>query len=195
MDEIVIVDYNPDWPRLFEQEANRLRDLFADALFDDVTLKGETVNPLRIKRIEHVGSTAVPGLAAKPIIDIFVVVNSLRVAQSTLVLPLATLGYAAGSTHVDPHRLIFVKGLPPNGPRTHHLHLVKANELLQRHLIFRDYLRQHPETAATYAQFKRDLALRYVGNRAAYTEGKTEYIESVLQQARSQSAPEQTIEI
>jgi GrpB-like predicted nucleotidyltransferase (UPF0157 family) len=80
--------------------------------------------------------------------------------------------------------MFFVKGLPPNSPRTHHLHIVEPDSLLWERLIFRDYLCQHPDESANYARLKYDLAQCYASDRELYTAGKTDYIESVMQKAR-----------
>lgn len=100
------------------------------------------------------------------------------------VSPLKQLGYAYWKENPDPQRMFFVKGLPPNGPRTHHVHMVEPSSPLWKRLVFRDYLRQHPDEAARYAHLKRQLAQRFAGDREAYTAGKTTYIESVMQKAR-----------
>lgn len=169
MDEIVIVDYDPSWPLLFEQEAARIR---------------KALSPNLITRIEHFGSTAVPGLAAKPVIDLLIAVQSLKKAQDAIT-PLESLGYAYWFDNPDLERLFFVKGLPPNGPRTHHIHMIKPNSPLWDRLLFKDYLCQHPDEAARYAELKQDLAGRWGCDREAYTQAKTEYIQSVMQKIRS----------
>jgi GrpB-like predicted nucleotidyltransferase (UPF0157 family) len=106
MDEVVITEYDPNWVLLFEQESARIRE----------TLTGDLIT-----RIEHFGSTAVPGLAAKPIIDLLVGVRSLAQAKQVAVSQLEHLGYAYWFDNPDPQRMFFVKGLPPNSPRTHHI--------------------------------------------------------------------------
>ncbi|MGB5962281.1 MAG: GrpB family protein [Coleofasciculaceae cyanobacterium] len=169
MDEVVIVDYDPHWTILFKQEAQLISKVLEKNL---------------ITRIEHFGSTAVPGLAAKPIIDLLVGVSSLFLAKQT-VSQLETLGYAYWADNPDPQRLFFVKGLPPNSPRTHHIHIVEPNSILWERLLFRDYLRQHPNEAANYAQLKHDLAQRFSTDREAYTRGKTNYIQSVMEKAKA----------
>ncbi|WP_242541873.1 GrpB family protein [Leptolyngbya sp. Cla-17] len=98
MDEIIITDYNPNWVLLFEQEAVSIR----------AVLDGDLIT-----RIEHFGSTAVPGLAAKPIIDLLVEVRSLAEAKQVAVSQLEYLGYAYWFDDPDPQRMFFVKGLPP----------------------------------------------------------------------------------
>ena len=170
MDEIFIVEYDPNWPILFQQEAARIRE----------TLKGNLIT-----RIEHFGSTAVPGLAAKPIIDLLVGVRSLAEAKKVAVSTLEPLGYAYWCDNPDPQRMFWVKGLPPNGPRTHHIHAIEADSLLWERLKFRDYLRQHPDEAARYARLKYRLCQRFSYDREAYTTGKAKYVESVMQKARS----------
>lgn len=170
MDDIVIVKYNPQWGLLFKQEATRIREVLGESL---------------IGRIEHFGSTAIPGLAAKPIIDLLIEVRSLAEAKQVAVSQLESLGYNYWFDNPDPERMFFVKGLPPNGPRTHHLHMVEVgSSILRERLIFRDYLCKHPDEAACYAQLKRDLAQRFSSDRDAYTMGKTEYIKSVMEKAR-----------
>jgi len=146
MDEVVITEYDPNWMLLFEQESARIL----------AVLDGDLVT-----RIEHFGSTAVPGLAAKPIIDLLVGVRSLAEAKQVAVFQLERLGYAYWFENPDFQRMFFVKGLPPNSPRTHHIHMVELNSILWERLLFRDYLRKHPDEAARYAQLKYYLAQRF----------------------------------
>ena len=169
MDEIIIVEHNPDWKLFFTLEVERTY---------------QVLNPNSIVRIEHFGSTAIPGLAAKPIIDILIGVDSLVSAKQYAVAPLELLGYAFWRDNPDPKRMFFVKGLPPNSPRTHHIHMVEPDSILWERLIFRDYLREHPKEAQRYEQLKYNLAKNYRSDREAYTAGKTKYIESVMQKAR-----------
>ncbi|MBV9386044.1 MAG: GrpB family protein [Chroococcidiopsidaceae cyanobacterium CP_BM_ER_R8_30] len=173
MDEVVITEYDPHWTILFEQEASRICEVLDRDL---------------ITRIEHFGSTAVPGLAAKPVIDLLVEVRSLAQAKQVAVSQLEPLGYVYWFDNPDPQRMFFVKGLPPNGPRTHHIHMIEPDSILWERLIFRDYLCQHPDEAARYAQLKLYLAQRFSSDREAYTRGKAKYIESVMQKARQQTA-------
>ena len=173
MDEVIIVEYNPRWVFLFEQEAEHIRTVLDGNL---------------ISRIEHFGSTAVPGLASKPIIDLLVGVRSLSKAKEVAVPQLEHLGYAYWSDNPAPQQMFFVKGLPPNSPRTHHIHMVEPNSVLWERLLFRDYLRKHSDEAIRYAQLKRRLAQRFSSDREAYTSGKAEYVESIMQKARKQPA-------
>ncbi|MEL7085765.1 MAG: GrpB family protein [Cyanobacteria bacterium J06597_1] len=171
MDKVVIKPYDPNWVLLFSQEATRIQLACDRAL---------------ITRIEHFGSTAVPGLAAKPIIDILLGVRSLADAKQVAISQLEHLGYAYWFDNPDPQRMFFVKGLPLNGPRTHHIHMVEPDSVLWERLIFRDYLRQHPDEASRYATLKYDLARCFSSDREAYTAGKAEYVKSVMQKARQQ---------
>jgi GrpB-like predicted nucleotidyltransferase (UPF0157 family) len=97
---------------------------------------------------------------------------------------LESLGYAYWRDNPDPQRMFFVKGLPPNSPRTHHLHMVEPDSILWQRLLFRDYLRQHPDEAKNYGQLKRQLANRFTSDREAYTQGKTEYIQSIMEKVQ-----------
>ena len=164
MDEVVIVEYNPNWVFLFEQEAASIQRVLDGSL---------------IARMEHFGSTAVPGLAEKPIIDLLIGVRSLAEAKRVAVSQLNRLGYAYWVDNPEPQRMFFVKGLPPNSPRTHHIHMVEPNSLLGERLLFRDYLREHLDEAARYVQLKYNLAQHFSSDREAYTIRKAEYIESI----------------
>jgi GrpB-like predicted nucleotidyltransferase (UPF0157 family) len=173
MDEISIAEYDPNWLLLFQQEFVSIQAVL------DADL---------ITRIEHFGSTAIPGLAAKPVIDLLIGVRSLAKAKQVAVFPLEQLGYAYWLENTDPLRMFFVKGLPPNSPRTHHIHMVEPDSILWERLIFRDYLCKHPDEAARYAQLKYSLVQRFASDREAYTAGKSDYIESVMQKARQQAS-------
>ncbi|HVC61335.1 MAG TPA: GrpB family protein [Acetobacteraceae bacterium] len=166
MDDVELVAYDPDWPRLFDVEAERLR-----AVLDPALLLG----------IEHFGSTAVPGMIAKPVIDILVAVHSLAQAKAEAVAPIRSLGYAYWEDNPKPDRMFFVKGMPPYGARrTHHVHITEpGSEMWQRRLAFRDYLRVNPQEAERYAALKRDLARRYPSDREGYTGAKTDYVAAV----------------
>ena len=166
MDDVEIVPYEPAWPDLFATEAARLRGV---------------LDPGDVLGIQHFGSTAVPGLAAKPIIDILIAVRSLATAKATMIEPIRGLGYAWWAENPKTDRMFFVKGMPPYGKRrTHHVHLTEsAGEMWQRRLPFRDYLRANPDEARRYEELKYDLAARYPTDREQYTDAKTEYIERI----------------
>jgi GrpB-like predicted nucleotidyltransferase (UPF0157 family) len=139
------------------------------------------LDPALVLGIEHFGSTAVPGLAAKPIIDILIAVVSLTRAKATMVEPITGLGYVYWVENPKTDRMFFVKGMPPYGERrTHHVHITEPDgEMWRRRLAFRDYLRARPDEARRYEALKRDLAVRYPTDREGYTDAKTEFVEAV----------------
>ncbi len=168
-EEISIVPYDSEWPALFRNEAMHLRS---------------TLPRLLVGRIEHFGSTAVPGLAAKPIIDVLVEVSSLEETQRVIVPLLEAEGYDYfWRTDVSPSYAWFIKR-DPEGKRTHHIHMVEADSKLWERLFFRDYLREFPDEAQRYSELKELLSKQHAKDRIAYTEGKTDYVVSVTQRAR-----------
>jgi GrpB-like predicted nucleotidyltransferase (UPF0157 family) len=168
---ITIVSYDSAWPDLFERERAAIADTIGDWI---------------VGGIEHVGSTAVPGLAAKPVIDVMVGVESLETSR-TAVSRLATIGYLYAPYRADVMHWLCK---PSVALRTHHLHLVPfGSELWSERLSFRDYLRSHPHTAAEYASLKRMLADRHRDDREAYTEAKGPFVARVVALARGESSP------
>lgn len=144
------------WPAKFESEKAAL----AKAL-------GVTAE------IHHIGSTAVAGLMAKPVIDILVAVESLD-SPKDLIDALSGLGYTHQSHDDDAHRLFFRKG----SPREYHVHVVKVNSWTYwRHLLFRDILRSDPRAREEYTRLKEELAGTFHEDREAYTGGKGEFID------------------
>ena len=176
---IVVADYDANWPALFEQERMRIGDaLGAYAL-----------------TIEHVGSTAVPGLPSKPIIDLLVCVPNLEEARERCIGPIERLGYVyiPGYTSFLPGELFFRKG--PPGPWTHHVHLMEpTHPRREALLVFRDYLRTHPEAAQAYAGIKRALAASSIDDIAAYRTGKNTFVEDTTEKARAWRAEMQARE-
>ena len=169
MDEVVIVDYDPRWPLLFNEEAKRLRAV---------------LDPSLIVALEHFGSTAISGLSAKPIIDILIAVRSLAAAQATFVEALRHLDYIYWADNPKKDRMFFVKGMPPFGSRrSHHVHVTEPDGEMWQRLAFRDHLRAHPGEAPTYERLKRRLAAEHQADREAYTDAKSAYVESVMQKA------------
>jgi GrpB-like predicted nucleotidyltransferase (UPF0157 family) len=159
---IRLVPSDPSWPARFELE----RTVLAEAIEEWVD-----------GGIHHVGSTAVPGLEAKPIIDILVGVRDLETARGCFE-PLADLGYLY-APYLPAEMHWFCK--PDPARRTHHLHLVPSGSPRYRNeLAFRDRLRADPRLAADYAALKRRLALRHPDDREAYTEGKDRFIQEAL---------------
>ena len=165
---IVITGYNPQWPLLYEEEKSRILATIG----------------YHVVAIDHVGSTAVPSLGAKPIIDIMVAVHRLADAESCIVL-LSTSGYEYVPLEEAgiPERRYFRKGTPQ--ARTHHLHTVeRISEFWERHLLFRDFLRAYPEVVQQYYELKKELTAWCGSDREGYTEAKTSFIESVTARAR-----------
>ena len=163
---VIIVDYHPQWPELFEE----LRAPVVAALGELVVI------------VEHVGSTAVPGLAAKPIIDMDVVVPSIADIPEAI-RRLAILGYVHRGDLGITGREAFTS---PAGKPRHHLYVCTLeSEELRRHRSFRDYLLTHPDDARAYGALKRAAARRFAEDRAAYNEAKTRFVEAVLQRAAS----------
>lgn len=167
MDDIELHPYDPNWPGAFDREARVLA----------AALSGEMLGDMH-----HVGSTAVPGLAAKPIIDVLMTVPDLEAARAAFPAKLDEIGYDFWAGNPDRTRSFFVKGMPPRGrARTHHLHVVQQESaVVARHIGFRDYLRAHPDEAAAYEALKRQLAAAYRHDREAYTEAKTGFVDRVL---------------
>ncbi|MEH2157776.1 GrpB family protein [Nostoc sp.] len=172
MDEVNIVEYDPRWATLFTEEAERIWQ----ALGNDLVVE-----------IEHIGSTAVPGMAAKPVIDMMVGVRSLVDAKSAIPA-LESLGYVYWYEDPRPGRMFFVKGMPPYGKqRTHHIHIVEIESEFWERKLFCDYLRKHPEEAKRYEALKRDLAASFQSDREAYTSGKNDYIRALMVKARCEN--------
>lgn len=171
---IRIVDYDPEWPGAF----NSIKQVIE-----------RTVGDLAL-RIEHVGSTSIPGLSAKPIIDLDVVIPSYEELPE-VVAQLVTLGYIhEGELGVKGREAFKRSGIdvPLDGTGktwpSHHLYVCPQDgEGLVRHLAFRDYMRAHPEEIAQYEEVKRLLAEQYPYDGEAYTDGKTAYIEGILRRA------------
>jgi GrpB-like predicted nucleotidyltransferase (UPF0157 family) len=158
---IEVVPYDPRWPKAFEEEAKKL----AGALGKNcVTLY-------------HIGSTAVPGLAAKPIIDILIVVKDIFEVDKKA-KELEKLGYIAKGENGIPFRRHFHKG---DFIRTHNIHIYEEGSAeIDSHLYFRDYLREQDEKAEEYAKLKFDLAKKHPHGVIAYCEGKEGFIHKIL---------------
>lgn len=169
---ITITHYDPQWPILYEEEKARILGVIGD----------------KVMAIEHIGSTAVPGLGAKPIIDIMVAVRHLADAEECIE-PLQSVGYEYVPEYEVsiPERRYFRKG-PPEAHR--HLHMVeRTSDFWERHILFRNLLRAHPEIAQQYYLLKKELATKFGPNRDAYTDAKTSFIESVVAKARASKKP------
>jgi GrpB-like predicted nucleotidyltransferase (UPF0157 family) len=161
---VIVLDYDPNWPELFQS----LRKRIADALGNMAAA------------IEHVGSTAVPELAAKPIIDIDVLLAS-ETMLPTAVERLASLGYIHQGNLGIAEREAFLA--PANDP-PHHLYVCPpCSAEFRRHMAFRDYLRAHPKDAKIYGDLKITLAERFREDRSAYNNAKSEFVTELTNRA------------
>ena len=167
---ITIDPYDPAWPARFDAEAVSIRRSLGEHAL----------------RVDHVGSTAVPGLAAKPVVDIQVSVPSLAPTVN-FTERLSQIGYS--HVPLGPIDLVYPFFQKPTAwPSTHHIHLcVVGSEQERKHLAFRDYLRNHPLIAAEYVTLKRQLAIAHDGGTIAsqerYSLSKSEFVNSVLKRA------------
>jgi GrpB-like predicted nucleotidyltransferase (UPF0157 family) len=167
--QVRVVAYHDAWPALYDSEVARVAPALAAA---GVAL-----------RFEHTGSTAVPGLAAKPIIDILAGLLD-EGARATAIKALEASGYQHRGEQEIPGRDFFRRG----EPRQYHVHLTLVGSAFwDDHRTFRDWLLTHPAAAAEYGALKQALAARYPTDRESYIEGKTAFVESVLRSARGEA--------
>jgi GrpB-like predicted nucleotidyltransferase (UPF0157 family) len=154
--------YSSSWPAYFEDERYRLWQIFGN----------------KILGFEHIGSTSVPGLTAKPIIDMLMAIKSLNEIKQMKPI-LEKMGYQYRPNAGNAERVMFAKG--PEENRTHDLHITTLNSQSWRQdLAFRDLLRNHPEVCREYERLKLSLAKQYEDTRELYTEGKAKFIKSTL---------------
>ena len=164
--DVELVPYSSAWAASFEAERSRLQQaLGADAL-----------------DIQHIGSTAVPGLVAKPILDLGVAVADEAIV-SACIPRLCALGYAYRGYRGASQGYFFDLGLEQQ--LTHYLHMLVINEPgWCNYLLFRDYLRAHPSAREAYAQLKQQLAADFATDRASYSGAKTPFVQQILESAR-----------
>jgi len=163
-DAVEIADYNAEWPSLFRQLAGTLRSALGDTAL----------------RIDHIGSTAVPGLAAKPIIDVQISVADFD-PLSAYRVPLERLGFVYRADNPELTKRYFRES---PGTRRTHIHVRRSGSWAEQFaLLFRDYLRAAPHEAQRYAEVKRSLAARHRDDRQAYTDGKQPFIWEVMGRA------------
>jgi GrpB-like predicted nucleotidyltransferase (UPF0157 family) len=159
---VKVVPYNPHWPEVFQKECSKMRIEFGD----------ESIN------IEHIGSTSIPYLCAKPIIDIMIGIEEIEDFEK-LIKPLAALGYKYQPEAEDtiPERRYFDK---PG----FHIHMVEINsDFWRTHIFFREYLRNHPDVRDEYCKLKMDLARKYQFQRKEYTKSKEPFIKRILRKS------------
>jgi len=165
---LVIVDYNPEWPLMYEREKALILGAIGHIIAD----------------IEHIGSTSIPWLGAKPIIDIMIGLRRLDDAVECIPR-LEEIGhrYVPEFEARVPERRFFRKG--PDWARTHHIHMVeRSSKFWEDHILFRNYMRTHEEDAMLYLLMKKELAARFGPNRQGYTDAKASFVEAILSKAR-----------
>jgi GrpB-like predicted nucleotidyltransferase (UPF0157 family) len=164
-DEIDLLDHDPSWSRQFAEMADWLRDQFGT----DIAL-----------RIEHYGSTSIPDIPAKPVVDILVEIPSFAAAKPHVIpcFDSETWDYWWHSEH-----MVFVKREKLMGQRTHHVHIAPKDHNVWDGLAFRDYLRSHAEEREQYAELKRKLAIDFHHDRERYTRAKEEFVHRVTSKA------------
>lgn len=177
-DPIELVSYDPAWATDAALEIKRLRSVLPS---------------LHIIDIQHVGSTAIPGMTAKPVIDIQIAVDSLPKIKKHAIEALASIGYifwdkVFRDKKPDLDRLLFIKGMPPYGTkRSHHVHIVEYTcKQWQEKILFRDYLINHLEAAKEYETLKLMLEKQFKYDREKYTEEKTGFINHILELAKEE---------
>ena len=172
---ISIAPYDPSWPAAFQAESLRIREALGEIAL----------------RVDHVGSTSIPGLGAKPVIDIQISVRELHPLDPYRDR-LATLGYRHAAHSDDAFYPFFHR--PHDWPHTHHIHVCAAGgEQERRQLAFRDYLRDHPDTAEAYEAEKLALAAQHISTtmetRNAYADAKSGFIEPLVKRAMAEGYP------
>jgi GrpB-like predicted nucleotidyltransferase (UPF0157 family) len=172
-EDVAVVPYDPLWPKLFNEEKEHLLSCLPRQL---------------IRRIEHFGSTAVPGLPAKPIIDILVEVTDLDETRHQIAPILEAQGYdyfwrPSWGDDIPPFYAWFIKR-DKEGNRTHHIHMVEDHFEHWERLLFRDYLIEHPKVAEEYGALKLKFSQVHQNDRVAYTEAKTDFVVRVTKIAK-----------
>jgi GrpB-like predicted nucleotidyltransferase (UPF0157 family) len=161
---VELFSHDEQWHRLFTEEKARLEDAVGE----------------HILTIEHIGSTSICGISAKPIIDIAIGIENYSMGDKCVEL-LKNLGYEYRGEYGIAGRHYFVKG---ESRRTHHLHMVELkSDFWRSHLLFRDYLQQNQAAALEYEKLKKDLAQKNFENRDAYLHGKKDFVEGILKAA------------
>ena len=172
-EEVAIVPYDPHWPEMFEQERLHLRSCLPADL---------------VKRIEHFGSTAIPGLSAKPIVDMLVEVKNLDETRQRIVPILEAQGYdyfwrPSWGDDTPPFYAWFIKR-DKDGNRTHHIHMVESQFEHWDRILFRDYLMEYPDVAREYGNLKIKLSSAHPADRVAYTQAKSDFIIRITETAK-----------
>ena len=164
--KVILAEYDENWAVEFENERNAIQRAITDYKIG----------------IEHVGSTSVESLCAKPIIDILIGIERFNDGFEC-VTDLEAIGYESKGENGVPGRHFFAKG----NPRTHHIHMVEMNSnFWNEHLLFRNYLRNNSEARIQYSELKKELALKYENDREKYTSSKAEFIKEIIKKAKEE---------
>lgn len=167
--EVKLLPYTSEWKKLYKREEKLLHSSIGKY----------------IENIQHIGSTAIPGVSSKPIIDIAIAIKSLK-AVKRLIKLLEKLNYKYKGDAGVPGRLFFVKGSEEE--RTHHLHFIGANSRDWKNtLFFCDYLQEHGDIAKKYSNIKRKLAKKFPMDRESYSSGKAKFIIEIINRKKSRS--------
>jgi GrpB-like predicted nucleotidyltransferase (UPF0157 family) len=169
MRQVSVVPHDPTWKGKFEAEAAALRSVLTDEAL----------------AVHHIGSTSVPGLRAKPTVDVLVEARKIE-SLDDLEGPMVENGYEAWGEYGIPGRRFFTKDRGPERPCNVHIFEAGAHEV-ERHLAFRDYLREHPEVARAYGDLKADLAAKFPADKEAYMAGKDAFVKETEKEALSWS--------
>jgi len=161
--------YHSGWKQAFEDEKTAIQERLGEAVLD----------------IEHIGSTAIPGMSAKPVLDFMIAVKSVDVYVK-FIEPMKELGYEFRRDNRETQEhILFVKGA--EDLRTHYLKMTERDSgFWKEHILFRDYLINHPETAKEYKELKESLQESHSSSRATYTEAKAELIQKILKLAEAE---------
>ena len=167
--KVEVKSHDNKWSNKYEKAKNKINNIYKDILVD----------------IHHIGSTAIPNILAKPVIDIMVVVKDINKVDQ-FDNSMQELGYEPKGEFGIKNRRFFQKG---GNHRSHHVHIFeKGNQEIQRHLNFRDYLRAHPAKAKQYSKLKEKLAEKYPYNVDKYIEGKNDFIKEIDSEAAKWAA-------
>jgi len=157
---VEVVFYNPNWKEMYKEESGKVKNILSDIIID----------------IHHIGSTAITGIKAKPVIDILVEVKDIE-GVDQYNHKMKELGYEVMGEYGIPKRRFFRKG---GDKRTHHIHIFQVgNEEIERHIKFKEYLIAHPDKAREYSRLKEELANKYTYDVDNYTNRKSNFIQEI----------------
>ena len=162
---VEVVSYNSNWKETYKEESEKIKNILNDIIID----------------IRHIGSTAIPGIKAKPVIDILVEVKNIEEVDQYN-YKMKELGYEVMGEYGIPKRRFFRKG---GNNRTHHVHIFQVgNEEIERHINFKEYLITHPDNAREYSKLKEKLVNKYTCDIDNYSNGKSDFIKEIDRKAK-----------